>query len=288
MLVPHTPRSSFELQRSQHTKGFFSLPLELKEEIYRYFLDDISPASFVVYKHAEASDWSFRRNDAFSIGTPALLLVCKTIRHELLDILYRTSEPPALRINPMFYLNRWMFDTCLYDKADETQCVFELAPVLSTARKIKLEMNLSSDMAEQARILALLRWVVAVFKSRTASQPALEKVEVELTLENPHLWPKEKDSFWLIMNKVPCEDLSVVCVWRRTRSRRWEKKGIAKLSGPRPGLMLDGNERKVEDVEAARKAVVESCLRRHGRGRARKQVEGQTQTSRFWSVSKLW
>ena len=262
MLVQHTPRSSLDTQHPRgRSTGFSDLPLELKEQIYEYCLVDVSPAVYIVYKHAEASRWSFR--DIPNTRVPAPLLVCKTMRQEVVEVLYRITDGPSVRINPDFSLHWWTFDNFLFDKADETQNVFDLAPILATVRKVKLELNMSSSFAEQGRILALLRWLVAVLNLGAVSGQPPDGVSVELTLERPDLWPKENDSVGRILKSLSCRKLSVACLLR-DRRWYWEKRRIEELCGSGMGSE-SSTEKSYAKAEMASKALLDSCKREQPR-----------------------
>lgn len=244
------------LQLNPHHPGFFDLPLELKEEIYEYCLVDVSPPTYVVYKHAQASNWSFRRGQDGRI--PALLLVCRTIRTEVLNVLYRTTEGLVLHTSPHTGLKRrtTAFKTCLFDKADEMQSVFDLEPVLSSARKLKLELNLPSSFVEQGWILGLLRWMVVVLNART--QP-IGRLHVDIVLESRELWPKEKDGIWQVLGRIACEELAVVCEWRQDREHPWEREEVEWMPGRKVGDVGESEQEVDEKLLAAREALLASC-----------------------------
>lgn len=299
MLVPHTPPPSQHPlhestalstdptthQQPHHHASFFSLPLELREEIFTYALHNISPATYIIYRHAAALNWSFRRIQR--AATPAILLVSKAMRRDVEQFLNRTTTGPRLRIGPgRRGLSEWMpREAGLYDKADERDCVFGLAGLLSSAGKLDVGVNVSSDLAEQGRVLALLRWVVAVVNAR---DEVPWSIRVEMTLERVGLRPCEKGSLWQVLDGLSCRDLEVVCLCRKDADE-WVKERLEALSGERAGdagASEEAMEQKEMDVAVARQGVLDSRRRRYGR--ASRDQPALWDLGRWPSVSKFW
>lgn len=260
MLVPRTPRSSFDSKRSL---GLLDLPTELKEQIYEYCLVDVSSPIYVIYRHAQANNWSFRQIQDGSF--PALLLVCQIMRQEVLTVLHRITDGPLLLINPTIMPERPTRKLHLYDMADETESVFELEPILTSIPKIRLQVHWPESMTRQATILALLRWLVATFNSRVS---VLESVRAHLFLDHVGIWPNERDSIWQILGQVLCAEGTVAYVWPPDSTRRrpcWEERRVAvrHLPGRRwenknGGALKDCNG-AVGGTRAAREALLANC-----------------------------
>ena len=256
-----SPGSSRERDHAQtEPTGFLSLPLELREQIYCLSIPSFKAPTYMLYRHATATQWSFRHGNASK--PPALLLVCRQLRREVANVLDREFEGPLLRINPIIDMGIYSLSPPeLWDIADETQCVFALEGLLSAVRTVRLDVTMTLGVADQDRVLAVLEWVVAALGARDQRR---YRAEVKVVSESTFIW-QGTDAYWEIFDGGPYGELDMVTYSRPNRPMSWQRETrLEELCGSRKGRLSRGRGGQ-ERLKAAREALRESCRRERKR-----------------------
>ena len=103
---PPPPPSSPSLPQDKEPTGFFHLPLEIRREIYSYFVPHKPFNVYNFYNELEDNEeWAFLNNPHDQIVINSLLLVCKQIYHEASELLYAAADfEVSLNGDPCYYL----------------------------------------------------------------------------------------------------------------------------------------------------------------------------------------
>jgi hypothetical protein len=277
MLVPHTPRSSFE-QPAPTT--FFSLPAEIRNQIYELVLADLTPQPLVIRYHF-ALGWLIRypwkprsqAKDLRSRPQPLqLLFLCKQIYNEASDLLYNTGPTLSISEQPLADADVWHRLARLngYNWRPVRQT---LPAILKYARQtLNIQVKIPYDCDGFAYQASLLRWVRAAWNERRQWHGGVTRVNVDM---QGLRWDKvphtETDYCWALRGWKGAEMDVTFSVDDRKRPMTFEGGG-AGGSGDRSMSIV-----KLESEKVAWKACVEVCKRRE-----REQVETVARMLKNW------
>ena len=79
------------LPHDKEPTGFFHLPLEIRREIYSYFVPH-KPFNVYNFQTGDNEEWASLGNSHDQIVINSLLLVCKQIYHEASELLYAATD----------------------------------------------------------------------------------------------------------------------------------------------------------------------------------------------------
>jgi hypothetical protein len=200
-------------------------------------------------KHYPGRQWLYRRPKS-PAQLPGILTVNNQIYLEARDILHKrcfgTSDQPVViehvRYDPRQYSPRDWNNICAY------RSVRELAPVLQSLPRLRLEVEVSGHYEDQVLTMALLRWIRAVLNSRqsVASTFHVPLESIDVIFSVPHVIgpscyrPKEGDGLVQAVAgiKTTVDDVEVWYSWsakrpvsrRRIKVEAGEKLKVEKVS----------------------------------------------------------
>lgn len=280
MLRPiiYTPRTSFESTRTP--TGFLSLPAELRIRIYEYCLANIMSWPLVI-KRCPGSTWRYRRPKSPNI--PAILILNKQIYFEARDILHKlcfsTSNQPVViqHIQPnQSYGCRPQTEPKDWNNICTYGSVREVAPVLRSLPRIRLEVGVSGSYEEQALTIALLKWIRAVLSSRPSFYVPLYSFDVIFGV--PHnigsscYYPKQGDGLVQAITGIKTV-VRETEVWYSWASRRPVNRNSVKVEA--------GRRLEISDVSGGVEESEESAWK--GLEKAWKRTKASKTMERHWS-----
>ena len=234
MLVIHTPRSSFEVSSREQQSSItaashvFDLPTELRVRIYEFAFTDVVSSPITIVK-CVGNQWEVRpRKDVKLSSIPQLLLVSRRIYDEASDVLYRIHKPRITITHG--YVTSCFHSGATQEKGNNTLGVQRIQeavkPILQHVKNIDLEVAITSTLADQCLIIALLRWMQVLFNSRPANN-RLRSLEVVFRATHALLKPKKGEGLFETVRGMECtQPVEVWFVYRvghHVDSEQWEQ-----------------------------------------------------------------
>lgn len=197
------------------TTGLLSLPIELRECIYDYYIAQLSSATFLVARNANAWRWSFHSHSGVH-RPPSLLLACRRISVEVQNFMrlklwpgpiggVSISRGPTIKVNPISIAPS-VGENSHTTVSEGSNIPEALERLLSSSPpSLRLHLVLPQSPTNAALFIAMLRFIVVVCNRRA---PALKHVHVVRDPVTGPGWAADIIAIGREASRVRCESIS--------------------------------------------------------------------------------